>query len=155
MKKPKNIDHDTLWKMVITRLFKQFLAFGLPEVYADADFSVESEFLEQELPKLVADGKKKGKRISDKLVKLRLKVGKDIWLFIHVEVQSTFETDFNQRMHTYFYRILDKIPHKLTAIALYTTQEIPRQYDRYQYECYGVINDFKFNTNSKFFTLNL
>ena len=58
------IDYDTHWKEIITNLFEDFIAFFMPNAYPLVDFNQPVEFLEQELHKIVADNKKKGKVIS-------------------------------------------------------------------------------------------
>lgn len=66
------IDYDTQWKEIITNLFEDFIVFFLPNAYPIIDFDEPIEFLEQELHKIIADKKKKGKVINDKLVKVKL-----------------------------------------------------------------------------------
>lgn len=96
--------------------------------------------------KLIADKYSKGRVINDKLVKVRLKDGDEKWILIHIEVQSSFETRFAERMFTYFYRIYDKYDEKITTIAIYSGEKTPRGYDRFEYEFLGTSNLYKFNT---------
>lgn len=43
------VDQDGLWKKVIGELFEDFLLFFSPALHAQVDFSIEAEFLRQEL----------------------------------------------------------------------------------------------------------
>lgn len=95
------VDQDGLWKKVIGELFEDFLLFFSPELHAEVDFSIEAEFLQQELfQQIIKD--KTGRRSTDQLVKVHLKGGEEKWVLIHVEVQSTNEKDFAKRMFQYF-----------------------------------------------------
>jgi len=139
------IDYDTQWKIIISSLFPEFIKFFLPQAYRLIDFNYPVEFLEQELHKLIADKYKEGKVINDKLAKVRLKSGEDKWILIHIEVQSSYESDFAERMFTYFYRIYDRHNQKITAIAIYTGSKNPKKFDRYEYNFLGTEMLYKFN----------
>ncbi|MGB1205077.1 MAG: hypothetical protein ACPG5B_05490 [Chitinophagales bacterium] len=141
----KKIDYDTHWKEIIETQFEDFIAFFLPEAYEIIDFEQPVEFLEQEFHKLIADKFKKGKVINDKLVKVFLKDGTEKWILIHIEVQSSHETDFARRMFIYFYRIFDKYEQEVTALAIYTGESVPRNYDKFEYDFLGTKNTYKFN----------
>ena len=99
--------YDMLWKEIISEMIFSFTEFFTPKLYSEIETSVEPEFKEQEFHKLVAS-EAKGKNITDKLVKFQLKTGNKKFLFIHIEIQASYQTDFNERMFKYFYRIIDK-----------------------------------------------
>lgn len=141
-----HIDYDTQWKEIITNLFEDFIAFFLPDAYSLIDFDEPIEFLEQELHKIVADNKKKGRVINDKLVKVKLRDGNEKWILIHIEVQSSYETDFSKRMFVYFYRIFDQYSQEITAIAIYTDEQTPKNYGKYEYNFLGTKTIYEFNT---------
>lgn len=141
-----NIDYDTQWKEVISSLFPDFIKFFLPYAYKLIDFQQPIEFLEQELHLLIADKYKVGKVVNDKLVKVKLKNGEEKWILIHIEVQSSFESGFNERMFTYFYRILDRYNQKVTALAIYTGQDVPKNHNQYEYNFFGTEVLYKFNS---------
>ena len=141
-----HIDYDTHWKEITANLFEDFVAFFLPEAYKLIDFNAEIEFLEQELHKIVADNSKKGKIINDKLVKVHLKSGKEKWILIHIEVQSTEEVSFSKRMFSYFYRIFDQYSQEVTAIAVYIGEKVPENFNHYSYDFLGTGVKYKFNT---------
>lgn len=141
-----NIDFDTQWKEVISSLFPDFIRFFLPKAYRSIDFQSKIEFLEQELHLLIADKYKAGKVINDKLVKVKLKNGEHKWILIHIEVQSSFESDFNERMFTYFYRIFDRYNQKITALAIYTGKDVPKNHDKFTYSFFGTEVTYRFNS---------
>ena len=114
------VDQDTQWKDLIEELFLSFVEFFLPAIYPDIDFEKEYLFLEQEFPKIVPEYYNEGKVINDKLARVHLKNGKQQLLLIHIEVQSSPETDFAQRMYKYFYRIKDHYGLPLESIAILT-----------------------------------
>jgi len=120
--------------------------FFLPQAYPLIDFTKKPEFLEQELHKLVHDGKIKGKKINDKLIKVYLKDGSDQRILLHIEVQSDEKKEFLKRMFIYFYRIYDRYREKLTALAIYTGNYVPERYDRFVYSFLGTEITYKFNT---------
>lgn len=138
-------DFDTHWKEIILNLFEDFIKFFLPNGYKLIDFEEPIEFLEQELHKIIADKEQKGKVINDKLVKVKLKNGAEKWILVHIEVQSSNESDFTERMFTYFYRIYDRYKERITAIAIYTGEHTPKNYDKFEYDFLGTKNTYQFN----------
>ncbi|CCI04735.1 hypothetical protein MICAC_5930021 [Microcystis aeruginosa PCC 9443] len=44
------------------------------------------------------------KRFADKLYKVWLLSGEEVWILIHIEIQSQWEENFPQRMYIYNYR---------------------------------------------------
>lgn len=140
------IDYDTQWKEIISNLFEDFIKFFLPKAFPLIDFGKPIEFLEQELHKIIADNKKEGKVINDKLVKVNLKNGEEKWILIHIEIQSSYESNFSKRMFVYFYRIFDQYSQEITAIAIYTGEQIPPNYGKYEYSFLGTKANYEFNT---------
>ena len=137
------VHYDELWKNIIEKLFPHFLAFFMPKLYADVDLSLGYVFLDKELQEIKLKGKK-GKNITDKLVKVRLKNGEEKWLLIHLEVQGKHEEDFGNRMFRYFYRIYDKYDVSITALAL-LTYKTDKLYD-FNYDVYGTTHAYRYNT---------
>lgn len=75
------------------------------------------EFLDKELQKIVNQAPE-GRQYADKLVKVQLNDGKEIWLLIHVEVQGEPEAAFAQRMYTYYQRILSRYKKEVVSLAV-------------------------------------
>ena len=118
-KKKNNRYFDELWKMVIEKLFRNFLLLFMPDLGAMVDFNRGYSFLDKELQKISLP-LRKGKKFVDKLVKVYLKNGEEKWILFHIEVQGQSEADFNERMFIYFYRIFDKYKVKIVSLAMLT-----------------------------------
>ena len=59
-----------------------------------------------------------GATLADKLFRVYLKDGTDVWLLIHIEVQAQPDGDFPRRMFVYHYRLLDRYNHEVLSIAI-------------------------------------
>jgi len=68
------------------------------------DWTKIPESLEKELKRITASAKTK-KRFADKLYKVWLLSGEEVWILIHIEIQSQYEENFPQRMYIYNYRV--------------------------------------------------
>lgn len=102
------IHRDTLWKGIIEDLFDDFLFYFYPDwAKNEVDFEKPFEFLDKELSELYPNQKGKNRR-ADKLVKVFTKSGAEQWILVHVEVQGYEDSNFAERMFTYFYRIRDR-----------------------------------------------
>lgn len=80
------------------------------------------EFLDKELQKIVRKAKT-GRGYVDKLVKVWRKDGTDLWLLIHIEVQSQVDEGFTERMYIYNYRIYDLYKQMVISLALLTDDD--------------------------------
>ena len=63
------IDFDGNWKEIITEFFEDFVAFFLPQLYPEVDFSRPFESLDKELTQILEAIGSDKLRIADKLVK--------------------------------------------------------------------------------------
>jgi len=141
------IDHDYEWKLLLERLFEEAILFFMPELHAQIDFNIEPIFLEKEFQNLIAEKFKDKKKSVDKLAKVRLKNGNEQWVLIHIEVQSYFEKNFARRIFIYYYLITEKYGNlDLTTLAVYTGAKIPKQFNKYERDCFGTELSFKFNS---------
>ncbi|MEY4903582.1 MAG: hypothetical protein RLZZ292_1397 [Bacteroidota bacterium] len=136
------IDYDGNWKIITTELIEDWVAFFMPELNEDIDFSIAPEFKEQEFFEFVEE--EQTKNVADKLVKFRLKNGEDAWIFIHIEFQT--EGDISERMFTYYRRILDKFGKEITAIVIYTGRYAPKSQNKYEVIRYGTEVRYLFNS---------
>lgn len=137
-------DQDGLWKKVIGELFEDFLLFFSPKLHAKVDFSIEAEFLQQELFQQIIK-EKKGRRSTDQLVKVHLKGGEEKWILIHVEVQNTNEKDFAKRMFQYFYRIYDRYEKEIVALAIVTSPYNSSVPTAFNYTYFGTEVHYAYN----------
>ena len=58
------------------------------------------------------------KRVVDKLVEVALVQGGDQWIHLHIEIQSSRESDFAERMMIYHYRIFDRFRRPVASLAV-------------------------------------
>ncbi|WOV86999.1 Rpn family recombination-promoting nuclease/putative transposase [Sporosarcina oncorhynchi] len=144
------VDQDGLWMKVIRDLFEDFLLFFAPELHAHVDFSKSPDFLQQELFQEVAD-EKKGRRMADQIVKVKLTDGAEQWILVHIEVQSENEEDFAARMFKYFYRIYDTHEQKIVAFAIMTSLHKNTTSQDFRYDYFGTTLHYAY-TISKIIT---
>ena len=98
------IDHDRLFKELITTFFVEFVELFLPDVSAYMDKSVAIVPLDKEIFTDVTAGEKYE---VDLLIKVKFR-GEDAYFLIHVENQASAQADFPQRMFRYFARLHEK-----------------------------------------------
>ena len=80
-------DYDSTWKEALDVYFQAFLAFFFRWIHDDIDWSRGFESLDKELQK-IAPKSAHGRRYVDKLVKVWRKNGREVWVLLHVEVQT-------------------------------------------------------------------
>ncbi|MBC6419779.1 MAG: transposase [Prochloron sp. SP5CPC1] len=112
-----NDEYDSPWKEVIEDYFPDFIRFFFPQVYRAIDWNKPYEFLDQELQQLEPDGEI-GKRLVDKVAKVWLVEGQQVWILVHVEVQGKYETIFPERMYCYNYRLYDRHHKPVISLAV-------------------------------------
>ena len=139
------IDYDGRWKTIIEELFDDFMAYFMPELFEEIDFTKDVAFLDKELQTIMPQTERKGKKISDCLAKVYLKNGEEKWILVHIEVQSSYNPDFSARMFKYFYRIFDKYEEKIAAIAIFTDDRHPKNYNIYRDDFFGTRITYEYN----------
>ncbi len=113
--------YDSPWKEALERYFPEFMAFYFPAAHLQIDWSLGYEFLDQELRSVVQDAEL-GKRLVDKLVRVTRLSGAEGWIYIHVEVQGSPQTDFAERMFVYNYRLYDRYHRPVASMAVLADQ---------------------------------
>ena len=98
------MDHDRLFKELLSTFFIDFLDLFLPEVSAALDKTVAVVPIDKEMFTDVTHGEK---HEVDVLMKARFR-GEDAYFLIHVENQATAQADFPKRMFRYFARLTEK-----------------------------------------------
>jgi len=111
------IDYDSPWKEALDAYFEPFLTLLFPEVYAQIDWSRGYESLDKEFQQIVREAEL-GRRYVDKLVKVWAQDGTECWVLVHVEVQTTRDPEFPQRMYVYNYRIFDRYNRAVASLAV-------------------------------------
>jgi hypothetical protein len=106
-------DFDSPWKDALQRYLQQFLAFFFPAIAAEIDWARGYDALDKEFQQIIRRAKV-GKGLADKLFKVWLRDGHEHWLFIHIEVQGSYEKAFPERMFRY----------NVAAYALYNREVV-------------------------------
>jgi predicted transposase YdaD len=116
------IDHDRLFKELLSTFFIEFLELFLPELTRTIDPS-SIRFLPQEYFADLTSGEEK---VIDLLVEVQ-QAGEDMAFLIHVEAQSSTEANFTRRMFFYFARLHQKYLQPVFPIVLFSFDEPYRQ----------------------------
>lgn len=109
-------DYDSPWKEIVEIYFEDFIAFFFSEYYREFDWTRPYEFLDNELKQVVRDADF-GRRLVDKLVKIWRINGEQMWILVHIEVQSQEESLFSERMFVN-YRIFDRYRRTVVSLAV-------------------------------------
>jgi len=133
---PPNDHYDSPWKEAIEHYFQEFMTFYFPDAYRSVDWSKEHIFLDQELRAVVQDAEL-GTRFVDKLVRVTELSGSESWIYIHVEVQGTRQTEFSKRMFVYNYRIFDRYEKPVASLAVLADQHKHWKPTSYGYNVLG------------------
>ncbi len=109
------IDHDRLFKELLSNFFPEFLELFFPDVtaYLERD---SLTFLPQEVFTDVTAGNRK---IADLVVQAEFSNRPSLFI-IHLEHQSSSEADFNKRMFHYFARLHEKYDLPVYPIVLFS-----------------------------------
>jgi Putative transposase, YhgA-like len=109
------IDHDRLFKELLTTFFVEFLDLFVPKVAGLLDRD-SVEFLSQELYTDVIDG---DQFLADIVVKVRFE-GEESFFVIHVEHQSTTPQTFARRFYRYHLALSNKLGLPVYPIVVYS-----------------------------------
>jgi hypothetical protein len=125
----KTIDHDQLFKQLISTFFLEFLDLFVPELAVNIDRD-NLEFLPQEYFTDLIEG---DRRAMDLVVRINLRrrpnepeVGK-VWAIIDCEHQSSSEANFQRRMFFYFAQLHRQYLEPVYPIAIFSFDEPKRQ----------------------------
>ena len=144
----KTIDHDQLFKQLISTFFLEFLDLFVPELAVSIDRD-NLEFLPQEYFTDLIEG---DRRAMDLVVRINLRrrpnepeVGK-VWAIIDCEHQSSSEANFQRRMFFYFAQLHRQYLEPVYPIAIFFFDEPKRQeQDKYRVRLPGLdILEFNF-----------
>lgn len=111
------IDHDQLFKKLLTLFFIEFMRLFFPKVmeYLDPTFY---EPLDKEVFTAIAAAT--GEQYeADLLVKTRYK-DSDSYFAVHIENQSTYKGDEEERMFWYVVRLYEKYRYPIYPIIVYS-----------------------------------
>jgi hypothetical protein len=136
-------DFDSPWKEALERWFPEFLAFFFPAIHAAIDWSRGHEMLDTELQQVVRDAEM-GRRHVDKLIKVWRGDGAEVWVLIHVEVQSQHDDDFPQRMYVYNYRLFDRYNRVVVSLAVLADENGEWRPSRFRASLWGCTAGLEF-----------
>lgn len=111
-----HVDHDRLFKELITAFFAEFVALFLPKISAALDPDVAIVPMDKEVFTDVTLGEK---HEVDILMKARFQ-GEEAFFLIHVENQATAQTEFPKRMFRYFARLTEKYDLPVYPVVIFS-----------------------------------
>ncbi|MEK7830634.1 MAG: DUF4351 domain-containing protein, partial [Acidobacteriota bacterium] len=85
-----------------------------------------------------------GKRLADKLVKVWLTDGAEVWVMIHVEVQGQQETGFELRIYVYNHRIFERYNAPVASFVILTDDNPDWRPAEHRQELFGTETIFRF-----------
>jgi hypothetical protein len=145
-------NYDEPWKEALSEYFEPFLCFFFPEVHQLIDWIKVPQSLDKELKRITASSKTKN-RFADKLYKVWLLSGEEVWILIHIEIQSQYEESFPQRMYIYNYRAFDLYHRPVISLAILGDERVNWRPDSYDYTIAGCEVSLKFPTVKLMMTL--
>lgn len=110
---PATIDHDGIFKQLLTEFFVEFVELFFPEVVALMD-TERITFLDKEFFQGIADP---DRREADLVVQARVR-NQEAYFIIHLEHQAQDHPGFDRRMFRYFARLYDQHDVPIYPIAL-------------------------------------
>ena len=138
-------DYDGMWKDAIERFLPRLLERVLPDLYADVDFSIKPEFLENELRDIALLDNNPAVYV-DKLIRLFLKSGGDAWILLHIEVQGPGGDPISGRMFNYMTLIYAHYHRLPVALAILTSRRASEVIGEYSVENhYGTKLSYTYN----------
>lgn len=123
------MDHDRLFKELLSNFFVEFVALFLPEISDYLDGDVELHLLDKEVFTDVTIG---DSHLVDLVMKAKVR-GKDAFFLIHVESQSRSDGGFPGRMFRYFARLTEKYDLPVYPVVIYS-YKAPRRAEPNLYE---------------------
>lgn len=137
---------DQLWKGLLEEIFSYFIKLMMPNADEVFDFSRDICFRDKELAEVpLSQGFKRGVKVVDKLASVYTREGKEQWILVHVEVQSEYNTDFPQRMYTYYRHILNTFGRRVIAWAILTEPCLTPREGIYEEDYYGTGISYRYN----------
>jgi predicted transposase YdaD len=136
----QNIDHDRLFKELISTFFIEFLDLFLPDVARDIDRD-SIQFLPELVLTDVTEGEKKN---IDLLAKVKYRQ-EDTYFLIHVEAQSYTQAAFAKRIFKYFARLHEKYDLPIYPVVIFSFDEPKRSEPNNYQVTFPSLNVLNFN----------
>ncbi|HMV49242.1 MAG TPA: DUF4351 domain-containing protein [Blastocatellia bacterium] len=87
-----------------------------------------------------------GRRLADKLAKVYLLNGEELWVLVHLEVQGQRQKLFERRMYVYSYRAFDRFGRMVASFAILTDENCNWRPNEFGYKLLGTEMSLKFQT---------
>jgi hypothetical protein len=136
--------NDILWKGIIQDLFDDFMRFFFADAAEKFDLSKECQFLDKELEQICPAANIRSSKFIDKLAKIYTQCTPEEPLMLHVEVQDQKVPGFEERMFTYYYRILDRHKYPIAAIVIFTGTNSKFKPEGYRSRCLDTTLSYDF-----------
>ena len=134
------IDHDRLFKELLTTFFLEFIDLFFPDVSAYLEPN-SLTFLDKELFTDVTSG---DQYEADLIAKVQFR-GQESFFLIHVENQANAQSDFSQRMFRYFARLYEKFALSVYPIAIFSYNAPQRLEPNFHQVSFPDFDVLKFN----------
>lgn len=141
--------YDSAWKEAIELYFEAFMRLLFPDIHQEIDWSSGYQLLDKELRQISTDDDGKSVvgtrgREADALVQVARNDGQEIWVLVHVEVQTHRDSRFAERMYVYNYRIRDRYHKEVCSLAVLGDKSPKWRPSSYQAELWGskIVFDF-------------
>ncbi len=124
---------------LLIKVYQQiaYQSFFFPVAYKAIDWTKPPESLDKELQQITASSATE-KRIADKLYKVWLLNKTQVWILIHIEIQSQYDVDFQERMYIYNYRAFDLYHKFVVGLAILgdtSSTWRPNSYEQAMLDC--------------------
>ncbi|OIQ52713.1 DUF4351 domain-containing protein [Neomoorella thermoacetica] len=123
------VDHDRLFKELLTTFFREFMELFFPAAHTLIDYT-DTKFLTQEVITDITAG---DKHYVDILAEVKIK-GEDGCVLVHIEPQAYRQADFARRMFIYFSRLYEKHQKRVLPIAVFAHDSKVEETNRHEVE---------------------
>jgi hypothetical protein len=129
-------NYDESWKEALNEYFEAFLDFFFPQIFQLIDWTKIPQSLDKELQQ-ITPASETDKCIADKLYQVWLLDQREVWILIHIEVQSQYDSGFPQRMYIYNYRVFDLYQKPVVSLAVLGDERVNWRPNSYSYDFGG------------------
>lgn len=136
-------DYDSPWKEALDVYFESFLELCFPQIHADIDWSKGYISMDTDLREVTRDAEI-GNRLADKLVKVWLHDGEEVFVLIHIEIQSQDQKDFPKRIYVYNHRLFDKNDAEIISLVVLGDDDPNWRPKRFGYSRWGFLSGTKY-----------
>ncbi len=141
---PRN-DFDNPWKQILDLYFRDFIAYCWPAKYREINWNKKPQALDKELVKITKNAVVTNRHV-DKLFKVYRRNGKEAFVLLHLEVESTKGSKFGQRMLEYRTRLRNVYNQPIASLAILIDKHEKWRPMTYKEEFWDSSLEVKFNT---------